>query len=291
MAYKSREHDKSTIHIFDLETGKVEDVITFDYLVEAPNWSIDGKYLIYNSAGKIYSLDIATKEVKLVDTGIADNNINDHVLSSDGKYIATSHFTKEDNQIRIYICPFEDPSQTRLVTPEPWSFLHGWSPDMSTLCYCAKRDDRFNIFTIKADGSEAEVRLTDMPAQEDGPEYSPCGKYIWFNSDRHGLMQAFKMDSDGQNVTQMTFDEDRNTWFPHVSPDGEKVVVLSYKKGDLETHQHEPHKNVELRIMPASGGMPKTVVNLFGGQGTINVNSWSPCSKKFAYVSYEQTLI
>ncbi len=287
MSYVNRENDKSTIHIYDLDTGKVEDVIKFDYLVEAPNWSNDGKYLIFNSRGKIHKLNIETKEVSLIDTGIADKCNNDHVLSSDGKSIAVSHMTKEDGQSRIYICPFGEPENVKLITEKGWSFLHGWSPDMSTLCYCAKRGDRFNIFTIKADGSEDEVRLTDMPAQEDGPEYSPCGKYIWFNSDRNGLMQAFRMNADASEVTQMTFDENRNTWFPHISPDGKTVVLLSYKKGDLETYQHEPHKNVELRLMPSSGGEPKTVVTLFGGQGTINVNSWSPCSKKFSYVSYE----
>ncbi len=287
MAYDSRENDKSTIHIYDLETGEICDVIKFDYLVEAPNWSVDGKSLVYNSKGKIYNLDIKTKEITVIDTGLCDNCNNDHVLSSDGKSIAVSHMTKEDGQSRIYICPFEKPQEVRLITPIGWSFLHGWSPDMKTLCYCAKRGDRFNVFTIKADGSEAEVRLTDMPAQEDGPEYSPCGKYIWFNSNRNGLMQAFRMNADGSDVKQMTFDEDRNTWFPHVSPDGEKVLMIAYKKGDLETHQHEPHRNVELRIMDSKGGQPKTLVKLFGGQGTINVNSWSPCSRKFAYVSYE----
>ena len=99
-------------------------------------------------------------------------------------------------------------------------------------------------------------------------------------------MQLWRMKADGSEQEQMTFDEDRNAWFGHVSPDGKQVVYITYKKGDLEPNQHLANKNVELRLMPASGGTPKTIVQLFGGQGTINVNSWSPDSKRFAFVSY-----
>lgn len=94
------------------------------------------------------------------------------------------------------------------------------------------------------------------------------------------------MKIDGTKQTQMTFDETRNSWFPHISPNGQLVVFIAYYKGDLKPDEHLPNKNVELRIMPTNGGEPKTLTKLFGGQGTINVNSWSPDSKYIAFVSY-----
>ena len=173
----------------------------------------------------------------------------------------------------------------RLITPIAPSYLHGWSPDGRQLAYCADRKGNYDIYVIPVEGGE-ERQLTTAEGLDDGPEYSPCGEYIWFNSVRTGLMQVWRMKKDGSEQTQMTFDETRNSWFPHVSPDGKSVIFITYYKGDVEPGQHLPNKNVELRIMPATGGKPKTLVKLFGGQGTINVNSWAPDSKRIAFVSY-----
>ena len=195
-----------------------------------------------------------------------------------------SHGTKEDGKSRIYTVPLTG-GVPRLITPLAPSYLHGWSPDGKTLAYCAERNGEFDIYTIPAEGGE-ETRLTDAPGLNDGPEYDSAGEYIWFNSVRTGLMQAWRMKADGSEQTQMTFDENWNTWFPHISPDRKQVVMLAYRKGDVKPGEHVPHKNVELRLMSAEGGEVKTIVQLFGGQGTINVNSWSPDSKKFAFVRY-----
>lgn len=165
------------------------------------------------------------------------------------------------------------------------TYLHGWSPDGKELAYCAERNGNYDVYTIPAEGGE-ETRLTTAEGLDDGPEYSPCGQYIWFNSVRTGLMQVWRMKADGSEQTQMTFDETRNSWFPHISPDGKSVVFITYYKGDLEPGEHLANKNVELRLMPANGGEPKTLLKLFGGQGTINVNSWAPDSKRIAFVSY-----
>jgi Tol biopolymer transport system component len=200
------------------------------------------------------------------------------------KSIAISHGTKEDHQSRIYTVSLEG-GVPRLITPMAPSYLHGWSPDGKTLAYCAERNGNFDIYTIPVEGGE-ETRLTTAEDLDDGSEYDSVGEYIWFNSVRSGLMQAWRMKADGSEQTQMTFDEEWNTWFPHISPDRQKVVMLAYKKGDVEPNQHLPHKYVELRLMNADGSDVKTIVKLFGGQGTINVNSWAPDSKKFAFVRY-----
>lgn len=278
----------SILEIYDITTDTRSVVKEFDGLhIEAPNWSVDGKWLIFNSKGRLYRISPTNpQEPELIDTGFAGACNNDHVLSTDGKHIAISHGTKEDHRSRIYTLPIEG-GTPQLITPLAPSYLHGWSPDGKWLAYCAFRDNSKiqDIYVIPATGGE-EIRLTTAEGLDDGPEYSPDGKYIWFNSVRSGLMQVWRMKADGSEQTQMTFDEQSNAWFPHISPDGKQVVYIIYHKGDLEPHQHLANKNVELRLMPAEGGEPKTIVKLFGGQGTINVNSWSPDSKRFAFVSY-----
>lgn len=280
-----RDRDISILETYNVVTGEREVLHEFDHLIEAPNWTKDGKALIYNSRGRIWRYDLATGESELIDTGFADNCNNDHVLSADGKSIAVSH-SEEGWLSQVYILPLTG-GEPRLVTEKAPSFLHGWSPDGKSLAYCAFRDmeNGADIYAIPAEGGE-EVQLTDAKGLNDGPEFDPSGEYIWFNSVRTGLMQAWRMKKDGSEQTQITFDAGWNTWFPHVSPDGKKVVTISYKKGDLEPGEHLPHKNVELRVMNPDGSNVQTVVRLFGGQGTINVNSWSPDSTRFAFVSY-----
>ena len=281
-----RDRDTSILEIYDLEKGESREVVRFDRLIEAPNWSRDGKSLFYNSRGELYRYDLEKGTEEKLDTGLCRNCNNDHVLSPDGRSIAVSH-SEESWMSRVYIVPIGG-GEPRLVTENCPCFLHGWSPDGETLAYCAFRDMEKggDIYTIPVSGGE-ERQLTFTEGLNDGPEYSPDGKHIWFNSVRSGLMQAWRMNADGSEQTQMTFDEGWNTWFPHISPDGKKVVMIAYKKGDLKPGEHLPHKWVELRLMNADGSRLKTLLTLFGGQGTINVNSWAPDSKRFAYVRYE----
>lgn len=275
----------SLLEVMDVTNGERSVLKEYPFLIEAPNWTMDGKWLIFNSKGKLFRISPDTPaEPELIDTDFAARCNNDHVLSFDGKQIAISHGTKEDGRSRIYTLPLSG-GIPQLITPMAPSYLHGWSPDGKHLAYCADRKGNYDVYIIPAVGGE-EVRLTTAEGLDDGPEYSPCGNYIWFNSVRSGLMQVWRMKADGAEQTQMTFDENRNAWFPHVSPDGKQVVFLTYRKGDLEPGQHLANKNVELRLMPAAGGEPHTIATLFGGQGTINVNSWAPDSKRIAFVSY-----
>ena len=172
--------------------------------------------------------------------------------------------------------------QGRLVTKLGPSYWHGLSADGQTLAYCAERNGQYDIYTIPVEGGR-ETRLTNAPGLDDGPDYSYDGKYIFFNSERTGLMKIWRMNADGTEQTQMTLDENYADWFPHPSPDGKWLVFLSY---DKTVKGHPPNKDVELRIMPMGGGEPKTLAVLFGGQGTINVPSWSPDSRNVAFVSY-----
>ncbi|GHT07602.1 hypothetical protein FACS189432_01550 [Bacteroidia bacterium] len=275
----------SVLEILDVNSGNRKVVKEFANQIEAPNWTPDGKWLVYNSGGKLYKISPDKPgEPVLINTDYATNCNNDHVISADGKFIAISNSPVETRRSHIYTVPFEG-GIPHLITVLGPSYLHGISPNGKTLAYCADRNGNYDIYTIPAEGGR-EVRLTTAEDLDDGPEYSPDGKHIWFNSVRSGLMQVWRMKADGSEQTQMTFDETRNSWFPHVSPDGKQVIFITYTKGDLKPNEHLANKNVELRLMPAAGGEPKTVVKLFGGQGTINVNSWAPDSKRLAFVSY-----
>ncbi len=273
----------SMLETVEVETGVRTLLSEFEDLIEAPNWTGDGKKLIYNSNGRLFAFDLAARESKVIDSSYAAACNNDHVLSPDGLRIAVSHQTKEDGLSRIYVLPMAGGTPS-LITPIAPSYLHGWSPDGRTLAYCAERNDQYDVYTIPVEGGE-ETQLTNTAGLDDGPEYSPCGRFIWFNSTRSGLMQVWRMEADGSNPTQMTFD-DANTWFPHVSPDGRTIACITYAMGEVAPNNHPPNKNVEIRLFPAEGGAVRTLVRLFGGQGTLNVNSWAPDSRALAFVSY-----
>ena len=295
-----RSGNKSILQIFNIETGDVQTLQKFDSVIEAPNWSADGTFLTYNSNGRIYKLnlersatgDITAGDIAEVPSHYVDNCNNDHVLAPDGSGLYVSHHTKEDGLSRIYKI-FFDGRLPMLVTPLAPSYLHGITPDGKTLAYCAERNGEYDIYTIPATGGN-ETRLTAARGLNDGPEYDSNGEYIWFNSVRTGRMQAWRMKADGSGQTQMTHDKHWNTWFPHISPDKQKVVMVAYHETDVKPGEHVPNKNVELRLMTrnennsAEWSDPKTILKLFGGQGTINVNSWAPDSKRFAFVVYEK---
>ncbi len=281
----------SILETYDVVTKERTAIFKLQKHLEAPNWTKDGKYIIYNSDGLLYRYDLGTGEHSQIDTGDITACNNDHVLSPNGKEIAISSMAPgTDLNVQgynsyIYILPISG-GAPRKITPLSPSFLHGWSPDGKTLAYCAMRDgDKGDIYTIPADGGD-ETRLTITDGLSDGPEYSQDGAHIWYNSVKSGLMQIWRMDCDGRNQQRITQDE-RNNWFAHVSPDNKKVVYISYKKGDVEPGDHPANKNVELHLMNYDGSDNQVIVSLFGGQGTLNVNSWSPDSRKIAFVSYE----
>ena len=273
----------SMLETVDVATGERTVHKRFDSLIEAPNWLPDGNTLLYNAGGSLWLFDLATGKSRKVDTGSAARCNNDHVLSPDGRQVGLSSAGPEGRSL-VYVAPLSG-GEPRLVTPVGPSYLHGWSPDGTTLAYCAERGGEFDIYTMPVEGGE-ETRLTDAPGLDDGPEYSPDGRYIWFNSVRSGLMQVWRMDAGGRNQTRMTWDEESNCWFPHLSPDGKQVVYIAYKKGDVAPGDHPPCKHVEIRLMDADGENTRTLVRLFGGQGTLNVNSWSPDGTQLAFVSY-----
>jgi len=291
----AKEHARrrsSKISILSLADKSIRVIYASDQVFEAPNWSPDGKYLLSNSRGSIYriSLDGAAPEPQKVNLGTLSHCNNDHGISSDGKWLALSASSSAPGS-QVFLASI-DGANPRLMTPKYPSYFHGWSPDGRWLAFVGERDGHFNLFRVAAGGGE-EQRLTSRPAYDDGPDYSPDGTWIYFNSDRSGSWDIWRMPADGagpddakaERVTQ----DELEDWFPHPSPDGKWLAFLSFPKG---TKGHDAETDIQLRMMPLPGAKLKTaeirvLANIFGGQGTINVNSWSPDSKKFAFVSYE----
>jgi Tol biopolymer transport system component len=293
---KVERHDriKSKISIYDLKDRSIRVVYSADELFEAPNWSPDGKYLLVNSNGKLFRLALnGTGPIspERLDVGPGYRCNNDHGLSPDGKLLAFSAASPSSKDSQVFLAA-SDGSNPRLMTPAAPSYFHGWSPDGRWLALVGERGGKFGIDRVPVTGGD-EQRLTVHAHYDDGPDYSPDGKWIYFNSDRSGSWDIWRMPAAGagandRRAEQVTRDEFED-WFPHVSPDGKWLVFLSFPKG---TSGHDDRLDVQLRMLPLRGrklkpGPIQPAAKIFGGQGTINVNSWSPDSRQFAFVSYE----
>jgi TolB protein len=251
---------------------------------EAPNWMPDGKKLLFNMDGSLYKIPVTGGEIEKLNTDFADNCNNDHGISFDGKLLAISHSPKGSGS-KVYVLPLEG-GVPKLITENAPSYWHGWAANNKEVVYVAIRGGKkvYNLYKNSINGGK-EVALTDIKAGEhvDGCEYTPDGKYIYYNGNHTGTMQIWRMKPDGTGREQLTFDK-YNNWFPHISPDGKWLVMISFPL-DIDPNSHPSYKRVMLRLMPVNGGEIKALAYLYGGQGTINVPSWSPDSKQIAFVS------
>jgi dipeptidyl aminopeptidase/acylaminoacyl peptidase len=256
---------------------RVAYVVVQPQRIEAPNWFPDDtRTLYFNTKGRLYTL--RDGRIESVDLDPLNDINNDHGVTRDGKTWAFSDQTNHQPS-QIFV---KSAGATRRVTENGPSYFHGWSPDGQTLVYCGLRNGNFDIYSISVNG-DPETRLTTNPGKDDGPEFSPDGQYIYYNSDRSGSMQIWRMKPDGSEQEQVTNDESDN-WFPHISPDGTMLAFLSYERG---VGDHPENKDVRLRVMHLGTRAIDELAKLFGGQGTINVNSWSPDSQSLAFVSYQ----
>ena len=282
-----RDYIGSHIEVMEVQSGLRKILYSAPNSLQAPNWTRDGKNLIYNSEGLLYKYDLSTGSVSKLNTGIANQNNNDHVISFDGKQIALSNHVGEKRISTLFILPINGSDKPIQITSADsgHSYLHSWSTDGKKLIFTGQRKNQYDIWAVDI-ASKKETQLTNTPTLDDSPEFSPDGKWIYFNSVRTGTMKLWRMKPDGNNQEQVTFDE-YNDWFPHFSPDGKWIVFLSFPKETNPT-DHPWYQKIYLRLMPASGGIPKNIAYVYGGQGTINVPSWSPDSKRIAFVSNTQ---
>jgi Tol biopolymer transport system component len=275
----------SNLELLDVASGHRETIYKVPYSIQAPNWTPDGKNLIFNDAkGLIYRFDLSSRTPTQINTGTVTSNNNDHVISFDGKMLGLSNFVKDLGGSIIYTVPIEG-GTPKQITPKGPSYMHGWSPDGKSIVFCGERNGEFDVYKVPSTGGK-EIRLTDVKGLDDGPEYTPDGQYIYFNSVRSGLMQIWRMRPDGSNQEQVTPNDDFNNWFAHISPDGKWFVYLSFLKEETPAGIHPPYKHVYIRLLPIDGkGTPKVLAYVYGGQGSINTPSWSPDSKRIAFIS------
>ena len=295
-AQASQQHLRSRLFIYDLRDGSSHLVYTDDSIWEAPNWSPDGSYLISNHEDGIYRLTLkpdgtATPEKTAIPSTYRCNN--DKALSPDGKRLAFSATPPGDKGSEVFVAD-ADGRHVQQMTHEDPSYFHGWSPDGKTLAFVAQRNGsgQFDIYSIPASGGP-EQRLTENVHHDDGPDYSPDGKWIYINSDRSGKEAIWRFPAHGAGPNdaqaEMVLSDSLEDWFPHISPDGKKIVYIGYPIG---TATHNPRDvAIQLKLVAVDqdrvATSPKVLLKATGGQGTINVNSWAPDSMRFAYVTYE----
>jgi Tol biopolymer transport system component len=281
---------EATLEVLDVGSGNRRVVRHFDDKIEAPNWSRDGTSLIYNRAGRIWRIPAEGGEPVAVDTGRFVDNNNDHGLSPDGTLLVISDQIEPDNLSRIHVVTLDGSAPVRTLVDDPAarSYWHGWSPDGATLAYVrvGLGDGSYDIWGQDLAGGRPYPLIVG-PGVDDGPEYSPDGRHLYFNSTRSGAMALWRANADGSAPVQLTHDPARRDWFPHLSPDGQRIVYVSFGD-DVALEDHPPNReDVQLRLLRADGSAPPTTLTrLFGGQGTINVPSWSPDGRQVAFVSY-----
>ena len=256
---------------------------------EDPNWTPDGRTLIFNQEGTLQSfvLDNGTHPIDstvqrstsstLIPTDPQTKINGDHGVSPDGSLIAIGN-QDPAGQARIYVVPTAG-GTPRLVTPKGPAYFHGWSPDGKTISFTAPHGDTFDAYTVAAAGGAATL----LAARSDVAEFSPDGQWIYFQSERTGHMQIWRMRPDGSAPEQLLV-SDTNDWFPHISPDGRTIAFLAYKPG---TEGHPANQDVQLCVLSLADRKVRTLAKLLGGRGTMNVPSWSPDSKMVAFTSYE----
>jgi Tol biopolymer transport system component len=291
---QSADSIRSSLRTVEIHSGKIETIFSEDRHFEAPNWSPDGSFFVVNSKGRLYRLAArGGKRLQAIPTGFATKANNDHGISSDGKRLVISHAAREhitDPEqdwlaSSVYVLPIAGSQKPLKITTKAPSFWHGWSPDGNTLAFVGRRGDEWDIYTIPVSGGE-ERRLTNCRGLDDGPDYSPDGQFIYFNSFCSGKMEIWRMRADGSQPEQLTRDAYSN-WFPHPSPDGRWVVYLAFIEDQAEGHPFG--KQVKLRLMDLRDRSVRDLTpEFFGGQGTINVPSWSPDSKRVAFVMYSK---
>ena len=274
----------SSLYIYDLTSGKSTLVLEEERHFEAPNWSRDGKYLLINSNGLLEKISPTGEKLGVLPTGKVNKANNDHGFSFDGSTLYISSAKPEIKEHTSFIYKVAATGgEPELITPLSTSYWHGVSPDNRKIVYCAARNGNYDVYQMDVNGGE-EIRLTKEEGLDDGPEYSPDGNYIYFNSYRTGRMQIWRMLADGSHPEQMTFDNYSN-WFAHISPNNQVATIITYLEDQQQAHPFG--RQVKLRLLDLKNKSIRDLTDSFyGGQGTINVPSWNPEGTRFAYVRY-----
>lgn len=273
---------QSILQIYDLATDRATVLATFNGCYEAPNWMPSDDALLVNGNGRLYRVPLDDPHLALVDTGAAAKLNNDHGISPDGKTLYLSDKV-ETGKSCIYRMAYPNGKPERITQNVP-SYWHGVSPTGDAITYAGFRGGTCQIHIADPATGEEHI-LTNGFTHCDGPDFSADGEWIWFNGEKDGHVDLWRMTRTGDALEKMTQDNTVN-WFPHPDPAGAYVLYLAYRSG---TQGHPANLPVTLRLMPANGGPARDLLHIFGGQGSLNVPNWSPDAKRFAFFSYKLT--
>jgi Tol biopolymer transport system component len=285
----SNQHTQVSVINVDAETTTV--VFETDaVLLEAPNWHPRDDALVLNGDGGLWHLGLGDAKLRRVELSDIPAINNDHLVHPDG---VTVYLSADDGH--LYRAPIDGGSATRVThassTDGFMHFLHGIRPDGARLAFVGVRyADRVmhapRVFTMSVAGDDYRA-VTPAGVAADGPEYHPSGEWIYLNTEQFdGHAQIARVREDGLDAQRLTHAATVD-WFPHLSPDHSHAVYLAYPPG---TTGHPPNCRVNLMLVERDDWQhPRSVARLFGGQGTINVNSWSPNGSSFAFVAYPVT--
>ena len=281
---------RAEVWIAAAQSGSTELVYSTDHLLlEAPNWAPDGGSLLLNGDGLLWRLKLepqgGLRPVPIADLPPINN---DHVIDAKRGLMYLSA-----NDGHIYVAPVEGGTARRVTHDSSRNhYLHGVSPDGATLAFVElpRADSSVPGRLALISSAGGKTRYPEAGSSHlDGPEYSPDGTWLFFNTEefarRPGHAQLARMPAEGGQIERLVESESVD-WFPHLSPDCELGSYISFPPGTLG---HPPDLDVEVRLVrTADWSEAVWRFPLFGGQGTINVNSWSPDSSRFAFVAYPQ---
>jgi TolB protein len=260
---------------------------TSTVLLEAPNWSPDRRGLLLNGDGLLWRLDLGSeselREVPIEDLPPINN---DHVLDAERGLIYLSA-----NDGHIYVAPINGGTAKRVTHDSGrYHFLHGVSPDGATLAFVELPRGSFSVpgrlALVPSAGGQTRYPQAGR-SHLDGPEYSPDGAWLYLNTEeyasRAGHAQLARVPAEGGRMERLVESESVD-WFPHLSPDAKFAAYISFPPG---TVGHPPDLDVQVRLVrTADWCHVLSSFPLFGGQGTLNVNSWSPDSRRFGFMAY-----
>lgn len=275
----------SRLETMDVFNGNRRVVYTTKGRIESPVWMARDKKILFSQEGHLYTLLAVGGSPEIFNTPFTRNASGAHCISPDGKMLGISGSNGVAPQ--MFFVPVKGGELKTITTDQP-AWIHGISPDNKDVIYVAPRKDLpvLDIYKQPLSGGNA-VPLTASNSYElaDGCEYSPDGKYIYYNASQDGgTMQIWRMNPDGSDKEQLTFGA-YNNWFPHISPDGKWMVFISFPS-ETALNTHPLYAPVMIRLMPVNGGAPKVIAYVYGGQGTLDENSWSPDSRHISFVSY-----
>jgi TolB protein len=173
--------------------------------------------------------------------------------------------------ITLGACQEQKTGETSTPSVQQTPSDDSWRQQLSgKITFQSDRNGNWDIYAMNVDGSNL-VQLTDNPADDGYPVWSPDGTKIVFESKRDGPYAIYLMNADGSDQTRLT-NHPSNNFNPEWSPDGKKIVFSSDRNGKNEVY-----------IMNVDGSEVVQVTKTNVPRGENGIAAWSPDGKRLAF--------